>query len=92
MALFAGQSAIKRTAGTRPNTPDFGEQEEGELGDDGEEEEYSQGSPEDKYEVDDARFGSQPDVTFVPKQDSIAPFGNTKSSSQGKFKLYLSTP
>ena len=85
MALFAGQSSVKRSAGTRPNTPIFDEQEEGEIGDDGEGD-YLPGEQDDKYEEDDAgQSESQPDVTFVPSQDSIDPFGNTEPSSQGKF-------
>ena len=85
LALFAGQSAVKRSAGTRPNTPVFDEQEEGEIGDDGEGD-YLPGGQDDRYEEDDAgQSGSQPDVTFVPSQDSIVPFGNTEPSSQGKF-------
>ena len=90
LALFAGQSAVKRSAGTRPNTPVFDEQEEGEIEDDGEGD-YLPGEQDDRYEEDDAgQSGSQPDVTFVPSQDSIAPFGNTKPSSQGKFSPFTS--
>ena len=85
MALFAGQSSVKRSAGTRPNTPVFDEQEEGEIGDDGEGD-YLPGGQDNIYEEDDAgQSGSQPDVTFVPSQDSIVPFGITEPSSQGKF-------
>ena len=41
LALFAEKSAVKRSAGARPNTPVFGEQDKEEIGDNGNgEEEY----------------------------------------------------
>ena len=88
MGLFGGQSTIKRSAGTRPNTPVFGgEAENTGYGDDGEEG-YDQEDQDDNYEEDDGS-GSQPDVTVVTQKDSQAPFGNIKFSSQGKFTVRI---
>ena len=85
MGLFGGQSTIKRSAGTRPNTPVFGGENTG-FGDDGEEG-YDQEDQDDNYEEDDGS-GSQPDVTVVPQKESQVPFGNIKFSSQGKFTVH----
>lgn len=92
MGLFGGQSAIKRSAGTRPNTPVFGNEEESTGFEDEGEEGYEQEDQDDNYEEDDSSGSmSQPDVTFVPPKNSQALFGNTNSSSQGKFTVHQIT-
>ena len=89
MGLFGGQSTIKRTAGTRPNTPVFGVEEENTgFGDDEEEEGYEQEDQDDNDEADDGSVSvSQPDVTFVPQKEAL--FGKSNVSSQGKFAINI---